>query len=331
MPCSPPPFSGLARPCTRRGAWTRITNYFLCCKLLEFKHPYFRADSKDGLDNIRRKAPAPRRPPATDDFTATQHVSVMSEQLTATQQQVQQLQELYADVAQTNRLLVNEVLSLQKVLNALKQAQHEMLNYLTPYNDGRSRRLMNHSIGSDGSADVEDSLSELRRARELLTSVSTDAVADRELERLHGLYGSPGESAALVTPVSMPPMLPDAMNDLSRYPVYPVGQTVGIDPFHSDHIHKIPYAMPNEGPPNPLTVTEPPTSTAPAPAQAPNTPMASTTPTDRLPSLWGPKKPLVFLVEDDSTCAKIGIKFLKSMGCEVEHAVSTQPTPPPYP
>lgn len=284
-------------------------------KILEFKHPYFRADSKDGLDNIRRKAPAPRKPPAAEDFTTSQHVSVISEQLTATQQQVQQLQELYADVSQTNRLLVNEVLTLQKMLNAQKQAQYEMLNYLAPYNDARSRGLMN----SNGTADVDDSVPELRRARELLSSVAADSVADRELERLHGMYGSPADSATMITPVSMP-MMHDPMNDLSRYPVYPVGQTVGIDPFHSDHIHKIPYAMPNEG--ASMSVSEPPASTsAPAPATAAPAP---STPMDKSTSLWGPKKPHVFLVEDDPTCAKIGIKFLKSMGCEVEHAVSDE-------
>ncbi|KND93037.1 Transcription factor SKN7 [Tolypocladium ophioglossoides CBS 100239] len=283
--------------------------------ILEFKHPYFRADSKDGLDNIRRKAPAPRKPPAAEDFTTTQHVSVISEQLTATQQQVQQLQELYTDVSQTNRLLVNEVLTLQKMLNAQKQSQYEMLNYLAPYNDGRSRGLMN----SNGTGDVDDSVPELRRARELLSSVATDSVADRELERLHGMYGSPAESAAMITPATMP-MLHDPMNDLSRYPVYPVGQTVGIDPFHSDHIHKIPYAMPNEG--ASVSVSEPPAS-IPAPTPTTTAP-ASSTPMDKSTSLWGPKKPHVFLVEDDSTCAKIGIKFLKSMGCEVEHAVSDE-------
>ncbi|PHH84486.1 hypothetical protein CDD83_1863 [Cordyceps sp. RAO-2017] len=285
--------------------------------ILEFKHPYFRADSKDGLDNIRRKAPAPRKPPAAEDFTTTQHVSVISEQLTATQQQVQQLQELYADVSQTNRVLVNEVLTLQKMLNAQKQAQFEMLNYLSPYHEGRGRGLMNQSISSNGTSDVDDAVPELRRARELLSSVTTDSVADRELERLHGTYGSPTDSAAMITPVSMP-MLHDPMNDLSRYPVYPVGQTVGIDPFHSDHINKIPYAMPNEG--AAMSVSEGPAS-VPAPAPAPTTAAsAPSTPLDKSTSLWGPKKPLVFLVEDDPTCAKIGIKFLKSMGCEVEHA-----------
>ncbi|KAL6815975.1 Two-component response regulator receiver [Trichoderma sp. SZMC 28013] len=288
--------------------------------ILEFKHPYFRVDSKDDLDNIRRKAPATRKPQVAEDFTTSQHVSVISEQLTATQQQVQQLQELFADVSQTNRLLVNEVLTLQKMLNAQKQAQHEMLNYLSPYNHNRNNAMMSHTLNSNGNmptGDGDEAVPELRRARELLSSVAPDAVADRELERLHDIYESPADSATMVTPVSMP-MMHDPMNDISRYPVYPVGQTVGIDPFHSDHINKIPYAIPNEGSAGPMDQHH----------QQQHTPQPGSSgqmnnvpgPAEKPVSLWGAKKPVVFLVEDDPTCAKIGIKFLKSMGCDVEHA-----------
>jgi len=140
--------------------------------------------------------------------------------------------------------------------------------------------------------------------------VASDSITDRELERLHGVYGSPTDSGAMVTPSI--PMMHDPMNDITRYPVYPVGQTVGIDPFHSDHIHKIPYSLPQDS--SSSAMAEAP---APPPLVTPSTPSGSM---DKPSSLWGPKKPLVFLVEDDSICAKIGIKFLKSMGCEVEHA-----------
>lgn len=289
--------------------------------VLEFKHPYFRVDSKDDLDNIRRKAPATRKPQVAEDFTTSQHVSVVSEQLTATQQQVQQLQELFADISQTNRLLVNEVLTLQKMLNAQKQAQYEMLNFLSPYNHSRNNGMMAHQMSSNGgmsSSDGDENVPELRRARELLSSVAPDTVADRELERLHDIYEAPADSATMVTPVSMP-MLHDPMNDISRYPVYPVGQTVGIDPFHSDHINKIPYAIPNENSSGSMDQHQQHQQHTPQPNQMNNAPGASL---EKPTSLWGSKKPTVFLVEDDGTCAKIGIKFLKSMGCDVEHAVS---------
>ncbi|KOS17976.1 Transcription factor SKN7 [Escovopsis weberi] len=326
--------------------------------VLEFKHPYFRVDSKDDLDNIRRKAPATRKPQAPEDFTTSQHVSVISEQLTATQQQVQQLQALFAEISQTNRVLVNEVLTLQKMLNAQKQAQHEMLNYLSPYHanghngagnasDSNNTSDSGNAAGHDDAAansgllahsmntshsDVDEAVPELRRARELLSSVAPDAIADRELERLHDIWGSPTDTT-MVTPVSMP-MLLDPMNDITRYPVYPVGQTVGIDPFHSDHIHKIPYAMPSDvsNAANARDAQQPHHQQQPSqhqqqhqqqqsgPASQLDSSSSASISMDKPVSLWGPKKPMIFLVEDDPTCAKIGIKFLKSMGCDVEHA-----------
>jgi osomolarity two-component system response regulator SKN7 len=296
--------------------------------VLEFKHPYFRIDSKDDLDNIRRKAPSSRKTQAPDDFTTSHHVAVISEQLAATQQQVQQLQELFSDVSQTNKLLVNEVLTLQKMLNAQKQAQYEMLNYLAPFDRGDGLMAQSMKSGGGGSTADGEEHPDLRRARELLSSVAPNSVADRELERLHGVYGSPADSGAMITPTTMP-LMHDPMTDISRYPIYPVGQTVGIDPFHSDHIHKIPYAMPNEVNAGAVSEqqqqqtpqTQQPGQQTPHSINMTSTQQASTQ-ADKSGVIWGPKKPVIFLVEDDNTCSKIGIKFLRSMGCEVEHAVS---------
>lgn len=236
----------------------------------------------------------------------------MTEQLTATQQQVQQLQELFTEVSQTNRLLVNEVLTLQKMLNAQKQSQHEMLNFLSP-SSNRHQQAMHLNVGTSPLDGSDDAAPELRRARELLSSVTPDQIADRELERLQGVYGSPADSAVVIPQASMP-MMHDPMNDINRYPVYPVGQTVGIDPFHSDHIHKIPYAMPNESSANAM-------QEVPAPQPINIQTHANSGSSTNSALTWASRKPRIFLVEDDPTCAKIGIKFLKSMGCEVEHAV----------
>lgn len=202
------------------------------------------------------------------------------------------------------------------MLNAQKQSQHEMLNFLSSGDRNRHQQQMHLSVNASPLEGGDDSAPELRRARELLSSVSPDSIADRELERLQGVYGSPADSAVVMPQASMPMMHHDPMNDINRYPVYPVGQTVGIDPFHSDHIHKIPYAIPNDTSgaalqevpaPQPINITQSHTGSEPSSNSA---------------LTWGHRKPRIFLVEDDSICAKIGIKFLKSMGCEVEHAVS---------
>jgi osomolarity two-component system response regulator SKN7 len=87
--------------------------------------------------------------------------------------------------------------------------------------------------------------------------------------------------------------------------VYPVGQTNGIDPMFSEHIHNIPYAMPAK---------------APEPAPAP--PVAD----GRKKSMqYDPgwiRQPQVLLVEDDKTCRRIGGKFLYAFHCAVDSAVS---------
>ncbi|KAL2179474.1 HSF-type DNA-binding-domain-containing protein [Thermothelomyces heterothallicus CBS 202.75] len=293
----------------------------------EFRHPEFRADRKDNLDNIRRKAPAPRKaPPAEDAFPASQQIIVLSESLTATQHQIQALQEQYYELEKTNRLLVSEVLSLQKMVRAQSQASNELITHLNNMEDRRrnSRHSaqssshagqagQNHHAGAmgflpDGS---DEPAPELRRAREILNGVSPDVQADRELERLSMAYnqnGSPADSAGSSVMFAHPgsttmPLVHDPLND-HRHMVYPVGQTTGIDPFHADHIHNIPYSRPLSNPNVP----------AEAPSQA--TPPLK----EQLGSMWRGKKPHILLVEDDKTCARIGSKFLTNVDCSVDTA-----------
>ena len=309
----------------------------------EFRHPEFRADRKDNLDNIRRKAPAPRKAPAADDaFPASQQIIVLSESLQATQHQIQALQEQYYELEKTNRLLVSEVLSLQKMVRAQGQASNELITHLNNMED--RRRNSRHSgqsgphAGQPGSAGqnfhgggamgflpdgADEPAPELRRAREILNGVSPDVQADRELERLSMAYnqnGSPADSAGSSAvmyahpggpgggPGGPIPMVHDPLND-PRHMVYPVGQTTGIDPFHADHIHNIPYSRPLS---NPNIQAEAPSQVTP-PLKEP------------LGSMWRGKKPHILLVEDDKTCARIGSKFLTNMDCVVDTAVSDEP------
>ncbi|KAK0714331.1 HSF-type DNA-binding-domain-containing protein [Apiosordaria backusii] len=294
----------------------------------EFKHPEFRADRKDQLDNIRRKAPAPRKPPPTEDaFPASQQIVVLSESLNATNVQIQTLQEQYLELDRTNRLLVAEVLSLQKMLRAQSQASNELISHLN--NMEERRRNSRHSAQSSHSSHsgtnyhqgtlgllpdgTDEPAPELRRAREILNGVSPDSQADRELERLSMAYhqnGSPAESAGssvMFTHAGHPTSLNVVHDPFSdpRHLVYPVGQTTGIDPFHADHIHNIPYSRPLS---NPNVMTEAPSQISPPPGK------------DQGGSLWRGKKPQILLVEDDKTCARIGSKFLTNMDCSVETA-----------
>ncbi|KAK7746004.1 kinase-regulated stress-responsive transcription factor skn7 [Cytospora paraplurivora] len=294
----------------------------------EFKHPEFRMDSKHNLDNIRRKAPAPRKAaPAEDTFSANQQVALLSETLNATQHQVQQLQENYFSLAQSNKVLIDEVVSLQKQLKVSNQVSTELLSHLT--NLDERRRNSRHSTHSNHSGHGQSSANyhngalsvlpdgndepsaELRRARELLSGLEPDGAADRAFHRLSVAWQqqtSPPDSNSSQAVFSQPnsaAMAPAVMHSFledPRHLVYPVGQTVGIDPFHPDHIQHLPFALSQGGPQDaPAQITPPPGK-------------------DVDVSLWGRKKPRIFLVEDDRTCSRIGAKFLSQIECSVELA-----------
>lgn len=156
---------------------------------------------------------------------------------------------------------------------------------------------------------------ELRRAREILNNITTDPAVDRELERLNQMYQavSPPDSAASSSVMFSQPntamaLGQDPISGDMKHLVYPVGQTAGIDPFHADHIHNIPYTRPLS---NPNTMTESATQITPPPSK------------EQMASIWaGGRQPRVLLVEDDKICMRIGSKFLSQVDCSVETAVS---------
>jgi osomolarity two-component system, response regulator SKN7 len=247
---------------------------------------------------------------------ASQHqLACLTENVYATQKQVQQLQAHVGELSQANQMLVKEVVALQKVVSSQRQAQQEVLNYLETTAQRQSqgaRRSPSIGVGA-----LEDHV-ELRRVRELLNG---GGGGDGEGARPRGIYSSP-DSAASSTAMYGP--IPDVNGlpivndlDLTKFTVYPVGQTVGIDPFHSDHIHNIPYPIPQTS-----SIVEapgmPPDAVVPNAAQSPD-----------MSTDWGPKKPYIYLVEDDRICSKIGHKFLTSLGCTVERAVCAPCVPLP--
>ena len=93
--------------------------------------------------------------------------------------------------------------------------------------------------------------------------------------------------------------------------VYPVGQTNGIDPTYSEHIHNIPYGLPAKD--SEVSDTR---STA--------TATASRKKSTQVDPGWA-RSPQILLVEDDPTCRRIGSKFLYSFHCAIDSAVSHMP------
>jgi osomolarity two-component system response regulator SKN7 len=264
---------------------------------------------------------------------ATQQVAALAEQFAAMQHQVQGLQESYSEIVGANKIFVDEIIHLQKLVRSQKEVNSELINYLSKLEqDRRDSRHSNsghsnhstpgyvpnsNSYQSDG---VQDVSAELRRARDILSGLTVEHAADPDLKRMSIAFAqqpgaspeSAGSSSMMAPPGSagFNPFMHDPLNDM-RHLVYPVGQTIGIDPFAAEHMGNIPYNRPvQEG----GSGSTPEVNMAPGISQ---TPLAATT-TGGGP--WGLKKPIVLLVEDDKTCSRIGSKFLAQYDCGVEVA-----------
>ena len=88
--------------------------------------------------------------------------------------------------------------------------------------------------------------------------------------------------------------------------VYPVGQTNGIDPMYSEHIHNIPYGLPTKD----SEISE-----------AKSTATVNRKKSTQVDPGWS-RPPQILLVEDDPTCRRIGSKFLYAFHCAIDSAVS---------
>jgi len=307
----------------------------------EFKHPEFKANNKDSLDNIRRKAPAPRKPTQVVDGDAVpaQQMDLVNSQLVATQQQLQQLQERFNELNVHQTMLLQELIGVQKTVVNHEHVIQNVMSFLHSV-DARQRRDSKvgprFSIPEDNGAPAQivdqgqqqlsplddEPASPLQNASKLLNDLNADVQLNyKNLEHMSDLQSRVNAS------ISTPPPDSISRNGHIRAPtsagssssmayaklhhtdpeaiVYPVGQSNGIDPMYSEHINNIPYPMP---------------------------PKDRETSDTRRPGLDIRKKstqidpgwirpPQILLVEDDPTCRRIGGKFLYSFHCAIDSAV----------
>lgn len=302
----------------------------------EFKHPDFKANNKDALDNIRRKAPAPRKPNAMgEDLLPTQQMDMFNTQLMATQQQLQHMQERYNELSMHHSLLLQELIGVQKTVVNHEHVMQYVMNFLQTVDAQRRResRVGNPfapptngtaAAPQAGQPQPEDDVpaSPLQNAAKLLSETNADHVLNtRNLEQMNEM--SMRMNHALTTPPPDVAIRNGARIHKSGGPhsassstisygdidhmVYPVGQTVGIDPMYSEHIHNIPYS-------------QPPKANEPTSAVAQPEPRKKSAALD--PGWLRP--PQVLLVEDDPTCRRIGSKFLYAFHCNIDSAVSSE-------
>ncbi|KAK5116905.1 hypothetical protein LTR62_006626 [Meristemomyces frigidus] len=304
----------------------------------EFKHPDFKMNNKDALDNIRRKAPAPRKPNAApDELVPTQQMDLVNTQLVATQQQLQQLQERYNEISLHHSMLLQELIGVQKTVVNHEHVMQYVMNFLHSV-DGQRRReskvelpfqaangaVNGTALGPEpaGHSNEEDvPASPLQHAAKLLNEVNADQILNtRNLEqmneaqiRMNASLTTPPPDIALrngtrsssrgAAPHSATSSTSAAYGELDNM-VYPIGQTQGIDPMYSEHINNIPYSMPPKVPEGD--------------AAAPST--SGRKKSTQIDPGWI-RQPRILLVEDDPTCRRIGGKFLYAFHCSIDSAL----------
>ena len=299
----------------------------ICAQAWEFKHPEFKANNKDSLDNIRRKAPAPRKAAAsTEEGYPAQQMDLYNSQLLATQQQLQGLQDRYNDLTAGHMVVLQQVVTLQKHVKNHESVIHRVMGFLQSVDSQRrsSRVGGGFAMGENNVNQLLDDqpASPLQQAAKLLDEFSAEPLSSKELEQkvmefqhLAEYATPPGESgsgSAIQTPHQPPVAIGYGVgNDLDSL-VYPVGHNHGIDPINSEHVNNIPYALPQSSV-MPVEVIPEMLSEG----GAVNGRKKSMT-----ESVWGPTKTRILLVEDDKVCARIGTKFLQAFECGVDTAVS---------
>ena len=289
------------------------------------------------MDNIRRKAPAPRKSTqVVDEAIPTQQMDLVNTQLIATQQQLQQLQERYNELSMHHSMLLQELIGVQKTVVNHEHVMQNVMSYLHKI-DARERRdsRLGGPFGQTGDMNVagasgdqqqlppldDEPASPLANASKLLSDFNADVQLNyKNLEHMNEIHnrhitmstpppdsashsGNNGNARPPPSATSSTSMGYAKLNGDLDSMVYPVGQTNGIDPMYSEHIHNIPYPMPTK-------------------EQAAETRVADGRKKSHQVDPGWARRPQVLLVEDDPTCRKIGTKFLYSLQCAIDSAVS---------
>lgn len=155
----------------------------------EFKHPEFKANSKDTLDNIRRKAPAPRKQgQVSSEEVPVQQTDLMNQQIAAQAQQIQMLEASNHELRVNHQTVVQELVRLHRTVLNHDRIMQDLMKYLNSV-DAQQRRnskllfpnAQENPPGSNltptsqnvGAADDEIPASPLQHAQPLLLFVTT--------------------------------------------------------------------------------------------------------------------------------------------------------------
>lgn len=267
-------------------------------------------------------------------------MDLVNTQLIATQQQLAHLQQRYEELNVHHSVLVQELIGLQKTVVNHEHVMQNVMSFLhsvderhrrdsklgLPFaqrNDGAAAAAGNADPAHQQISPLDDEpASPLQTASKLLNDIHADVQLNyKNLENMTDLHHRTNGSMSTPPPDSAsrggyprPPASAGSSTSIAyaklhtepEAVVYPVGQNNGIDPMYSEHINNIPYPMPSDD----QKIIDP-----------------------RRPAVDGRKKstqidpgwirpPQILLVEDDPTCRRIGSRFLYSVHCAIDSAVS---------
>ncbi|KAF8247699.1 hypothetical protein K440DRAFT_681743 [Wilcoxina mikolae CBS 423.85] len=308
----------------------------------QFKHPEFTKDSKDNLDNIRRKAPASRKQQQQFDESGSA--------------QIEQLQEGFRQMRESQQTLNEKMQKFQdQTGNAYQDMQLAMSSqavYIHQHEEIIKRLL---SVLSDLSAQVRALKHDGSTTNGPMSAVhQEEGVSPGETGGMASAAASPDNPQGNGSPLQQAQRLMEGYRNLQRPSIQ-----AGIDQFHMTHhehpdggydggysqngqmmnsmngVHGVDqtgqHMFPGMGntfnnngqPPGQVQWQE-----TPPPQQGSGGNSAMGTPGRSAPTRkrstpntphWR-QAPRVLLVEDDPTCRRIGSKFLSSAQCVVDVA-----------
>jgi osomolarity two-component system, response regulator SKN7 len=292
----------------------------------EFRHPEFKANSKDTLDNIRRKAPAPRKSTSmNEEQIPIQQIDLMNQQIAAQAQQIESLAHNNQQLQMNNQMVIQEVLRLQKTVVNHDRVMQDVMTFLHSVDkQRRDSKVLFPSAAGDGQPSNltptsqslpnqdDEPASPLQHASKLLSDLNNEVQFNMSgLEQLNstiphnqpqsnGQFRQGPSSATSSGSMGYSKMNPAELEQM----VYPMGANNGIDPMYGDHVNNIPYALP-----------------AKEQAADPRQQFAEGRKKSNYTDPGWIRQPRILLVEDDPTCRQIGGKFLYSFAAQVDTAL----------
>lgn len=330
----------------------------------EFKHPDFQMHNKDNLDNIRRKAPAPRKQQQQSDESGSQQVEELQNQVRELSKIQNVMESRLQKLTNENNVVIQELHSMQQTLQthedqiqAYNGGMEKLIAYLWRLDEEIKGLRQAGNIRTDQSRGdgihpegVSPTNGNIVSAAAVTSSNSQGgpSPALQQTQRLiNGFTEIPKPNSSLqhMTQLAQsdhvePTSNYDTYNTVNRHSQNVQRSTSlqgGIQGVGPDGSHL--YGMEalsgigevyNNGQSGSIGFAMPPPQSGGGSLNPLGRPIPGRKKSTQSAPNWT-QPPRVLLVEDDPTCARIGTKFLQTAQCGVDMAVRFSYLPLLYP